>query len=354
MKFINPLFAYFLIIVVASCGNKNENSEWLIPQDQVQSGGSDKDGIPALLNPEMISAEEASYLDDDDLVIGFEDRGRAKAYSHKILDHHEIINDRIGSKDIAITYCPLTGTGIGWDRNFNGSATTFGVSGLLYNSNLIPYDRATNSHWTQIGLTCVNGKRIGERMNTYPVIETTWGSWRQMYPETQVISTNTGHIRDYEDYPYGNYREEDALLFSVAILDERLPKKERVHALVDDELVKVYRLDHFLPNPVITDLVNEREIVLVGSPAQKFITSFENIQVNGEWLNFFPQGGYTTENGFVFPTVMVDQFGNGYNVFGEVVAGPNQGDQLEPTTSFMAYWFSLTSFYPIPDVYQLP
>ena len=138
------------------------NSTWSIPSNQVFDGGPGKDGIPALVNPAMVSSVQANYLTDNDLVIGFKVGDDVRAYPHQILDWHEIINDVVGEQPLAITYCPLTGTGIGWNRVISGNTTTFGVSGLLFNTNLIPYDRSTDSNWSQMKLECVNGQLIGE------------------------------------------------------------------------------------------------------------------------------------------------------------------------------------------------
>ncbi len=360
MNFLKPFCAALLIAILHACDSgtepltsgSNRDNIWLIPTGEVRDGGPGKDGIPALLNPKTVLPSEASYLSDDDLVIGYANKGEAKAYPHKILDWHEIINDRVGSTEIAITYCPLTGTGVGWSREHNRSITTFGVSGLLYNTNLIPYDRATNSNWTQIGLTCVNGERAGEEIGTFPVVETTWGVWKKMFPNTEVVSDDTGYSRNYENYPYGHYREEDGLLFSVAINDTRLPQKERVHAIIIEDMVKIYQLPYFIPNPIYIDEIDGNQIVIAGNAAQKFAVSFENKQIDGEWLEFFVPSGYTTAEGYKFPVLMVDQFGNGYNVFGEVIAGPNMGESLTPTKSFMGYSFSFASFYPVPEIYE--
>ncbi len=158
--------------------------EWLIPSDQVFDGGPGRDGIPALENPEMINAALATYLNPEDLVIGIKMGDDVRAYPHKILDYHEIINDQVGSeiidgqlstKQLAITYCPLTGSAIAWGREFGGQTTTFGVSGLLFQTNLMPFDRLTESTWSQMRLDCVNGTLIGTRAETYQVVETRWG-----------------------------------------------------------------------------------------------------------------------------------------------------------------------------------
>ena len=140
----------------------NTDTDWSIPIAEVLDGGPGKDGIPALENPVFISAENTTVLQDADLVLGFKNGDDVRAYPRIILDWHEIINDNIGDVSLAVTYCPLTGTGIGWDRNIDGNETTFGVSGLLYNTNLIPYDRATGSNWSQILNASVNGSLAGK------------------------------------------------------------------------------------------------------------------------------------------------------------------------------------------------
>ena len=157
-------FLSFLLLGLYACNSQKEpvslgqNPEWLIPIDEIYDGGPGKDGIPALLNPHSVQATEIGYLQDEDLVLGYKVGEEAHAYPHPILDWHEIINDAVGSEAISIIYCPLTGTGIGWDREINGATTSFGVSGLLYNSNIIPYDRLTDSNWSQIQNKCVNGQ----------------------------------------------------------------------------------------------------------------------------------------------------------------------------------------------------
>lgn len=169
--------------------------QWDIPRDQVFDGGPGKDGIPALDNPALSNASESTYLSDDDLVLGYKNGNEMVAYPIRILDWHEIINDKVNGHAISVTYCPLTGTGIGWDRTIDGDETTFGVSGLLYNSNLIPYDRKTDSNWSQIKLNCVNGVLRGREILTFQLVETTWKTWRALFPDTKYVSISTGYNR---------------------------------------------------------------------------------------------------------------------------------------------------------------
>ncbi|HHH49598.1 MAG TPA: DUF3179 domain-containing protein, partial [Saprospiraceae bacterium] len=162
-------------------GNPSGNADlWSIPFEEVRDGGPGKDGIPSVDNPQFTSIENINYLKEDDLIIGYRIGGELRGYPHPILDWHEIVNDSNGTQNTTITYCPLTGTGIAWNREFNGKVTTFGVSGLLYNSNLIPYDRATDSNWSQMLLKGVNGQMINTKVKTSSVFETTWATWKKM------------------------------------------------------------------------------------------------------------------------------------------------------------------------------
>jgi hypothetical protein len=221
------------------------SGDWSIPAENIIDGGVGLDGIPALTDPEFIDVSDAWYMEDDHLIIGYAFNGEIKAYPHLMLNWHEIINDNIGGLDIALTYCPLTGTGITWDRRIDGEVTTFGVSGLLYDNNLMPYDRKTGSIWSQIRMDCVNGELKGKSAKTITLVETTWKTWLDMYPDTKVVGPETGHTRPYGLYPYGNYRETGLLLFPISYEDNRLHKKERVHAIVLGEDARAYRFDSF-------------------------------------------------------------------------------------------------------------
>jgi len=324
----------------------DSTKSWSIPLDEVFDGGPGKDGIPALTEPVYISAGAADYLSDDELVIGFVHGDEARAYPHQILDWHEIINDRVGDVNISVTYCPLTGTGIGWNREIDGELTTFGVSGLLYNSNLIPYDRKTDSNWSQIRLDCVNGELRGKEAETLHMVETTWKTWKEMYPLTTVISQETGYDRSYGRYPYGNYRTaHNYLIFPVANEDDRFQNKERVHGIVQSGNVRIYSVEGFGDEvTVINDKSNERDVVVVGNREDNFIVSYFNDPGDGSTLSFSAVQGQ-------YPVVMTDGEGNMWDVSGRAVAGPRKDARLGPTPSFIGYWFSFAAFYPNLTIY---
>ena len=329
----------------ANSGN-GSNTGWLVPVSEVVDGGPGKDGIPALNNPNTIPVQEVNFLSDDDLVLGFTHGGEYRAYPHPILDWHEIINDELNGQKLAVTYCPLTGTGIGWSRVVDGKETTFGVSGLLYNSNLIPYDRLTDSNWGQINLTCINGSEIGEQIETYHMIETTFKTWTEMFPNSTIVSTETGFGRNYNQYPYGPYKtNNDMILFPVDPLDERLPAKERVLAVIINGNAKVYRLNRFHSGgDVLIDQYSNKDLVIIGDLERNFLVAFEN-ELNGYNQQF------TLLSESSSSAVFQDELGNQYNLFGEIVSGPDQGKTLPAATSFMAYWFSIAPFYRNTDIF---
>ena len=219
---------------------------WLVPQNEVRSGGVGRDGIPAVDNPRFDSSFSVSFLSDNDLVVGYKNGDKTKAYPHDVLDWHEIVNDQLSGTNYAIIYCPLTGTATAWDRNLSGTMTTFGVSGLLFNTNIIPYDRTSSSNWSQLFNKSISGLYVGQVPRNYMVLETKWSTWRKLYPASEVMNFNTGHSRNYGTYPYNNYKNDKSLIFPVKYHDLRLHEKERVHAVIVNGKARVYRFESFV------------------------------------------------------------------------------------------------------------
>ncbi len=198
---------------------------------EIEQGCGARDCIPSIDKPRFVSADEADFLSAAEVVMGIEVDGDARAYPISILNYHEIVNDEIGGRPIAITYCPLCGSGIAFDRAFGERVVEFGVSGLLRKSDLILYDRATESLWQQITGRAFAGPMRGEELRTVPVSITRWVRWREAHPETRVLSTDTGFERPYSNKtPYGDYDESRRLLFPVAY-DRSLHPKTVVHGV---------------------------------------------------------------------------------------------------------------------------
>ncbi len=176
-------------------------------RSNMMSGGPPPDGIPSIDEPQFLEAEEAD-LDPGDKVVGLAHNGAVRAYPHAILVVHEIVNHEVGGENLAITYCPLTATAQGYKTG----STTLGVSGRLINSNLVMYDRDTGSLWPQISATAIAGEREGETLDEVELFWTTWERWRSLHPETEVLSTDTGHVRDYGRDPYGSVQSDWRIL----------------------------------------------------------------------------------------------------------------------------------------------
>ena len=216
-------------LVNAATKNGFDLTGALIPENEILSGGPPRDGIPAIDQPKFERVEEAGWLEDSDRLIGIVVDGVAKAYPIQILDWHEIVNDRVGNQHYAVTYCPLCGTGMVFASNIADTALVFGVSGLLYNSDVLLYDRNSESLWSQILAKGVTGPFKGVQLPQLPSVHTTFGAWKKKHPGSLVLSRETGYDRDYGKGPYGNYEKTRRLYFEVS---NKAPKsyhpKERV------------------------------------------------------------------------------------------------------------------------------
>ncbi len=349
------VFSSLLFLLgLTSCNNDEETSNWLIPREDVFDGGPGKDGIPSIDDPQFTTASEVTFLNDNDLVLGIKVGNEVRAYPHPVLDWHEIVNDEVNNFPVAITYCPLTGTGIGWEREINNSVTTFGVSGLLYNTNLIPYDRKTDSRWSQMELRAVAGELAGQPVTTYPLVETTWATWKTLYPDSEVLNTNTGFARNYNQYPYGDYRTNNNLiLFPINNQDDRFPAKDRGLGIVENLQAKFYHLGLFDTETAGTEVVvyqdnfKGKDIVIAGSKEENFIVAYQRKLPDGALLEFQPNSNKAQTD-----ILMLDQEGNSWNIFGEAVSGPRQGERLPGLDAYIGFWFSWPAFFDPVEVFQ--
>ncbi len=215
-------------------------SNSLIPKDDILSGGPPKDGIPAILSPKFEKANEAKWLNDDDLVSGFTYDGVKRAYPLTILVWHEAVNDRIGNLPFLVSYCPLCGSTVVFNRSINGKEHTFGISGLLYQSDVLFYDRETQSLWSQLEMKSVSGKMAGTEFDVLPSTLATWKEWREKYPDTLVLSRDTGFMRDYDRQPYLGYEESRSIMFPVKNKSKKFHPKEKVLVVLSGDQAKAY------------------------------------------------------------------------------------------------------------------
>ena len=234
--------------------------------ENLHQGCPARDCIPAIDNPKYVSANDATHISDDDVVIALSWQGEHRAYPTRILDRHEIVNDTIADTPIAITYCPLCGSAVGVHREVGGTVTEFGVSGLLYNSDLVLYDRATETLWDQIEAAGIAGPLTGESLRLVPLTMTRWARWREAHPDTLVLSADTGFDKDYSSDPYASYRSSDKLMFPVANKSDQIYPKTVVFgfelnghsvAYTEDMLTKNGQYEHELGGKPVTVTLHE-------------------------------------------------------------------------------------------------
>jgi len=328
-----------------------ETESWLIDLDLLYYGGVVKDGIPSIDKPIYVSASEGDYIRDDELVVGMLTPDGPRAIPHKVLDWHEIVNDMWGNIPVSVIYCPLTGTATAWSRMIQGTENTFGISGLIHQNNIVPYDRESDSHWSQMRGQCIEGRFRGKTPEHFQLVETHWGEWKALYPDTEVLSDNTGFSRNYDFYPYFDYRTNGIKIsFPITHEDSRLPRKDRVIGVSfgtpePKTKAKVYPLAVFGDSVhVIQEKVITKNIVVVGSEFRNFAVCYES-RLNGELLDFQP----IQDAG---PIVMKDQHNNQYDLFGRCVSGPSQGERLTSTYSFIGYFFAWADFQPGVPIWE--
>jgi len=231
-----------------------------IPIKDIKDGGPRKDGIPAIDNPSFLSIAEVDYLKAEDQVMSVTHDGISRAYPIRILDHHEIVNDKIGDLAFAVTYCPLCGSGMVFNRKIKGEETTFGVSGLLYQSDVLLYDRATESLWSQLATKSVAGPRVDELLDWIPCEFMTWSSWKSRYEDGEVLSNKNGHRRNYDNTLYRGYETSDRVYFPVPLYREELGIKTKVIGIVIDEQASAYDLALLISGRQYTDNIGDRKL----------------------------------------------------------------------------------------------
>lgn len=236
-----------------------------VAKEDLLQGCFGKDCIPSIEDPKFETAQEAdTWLDSDDRVFALEYNGVVRAYPQRIMNWHEIVNDDANGTPIAITFCPLCGSALAFERTVDGVITEFGVSGKLHNSDLVMYDRYEGNLWQQITGEAIVGSaaRRNEKLMKVPIITVHWSQWKEEHSDTQVLSRDTGFSRNYDQYPYGTYEENDELLFGVEGLDKSLQIKTVVYGVELGEASKAYPEDVFNQTPKITDTVGGISVTL--------------------------------------------------------------------------------------------
>lgn len=238
---------------------KNNN---LVDPNDLLSGGPPKDGIPSIDNPKFTSVDEAKWIPETAEVFLLEGIEEIKIYPQPILVWHEIVNDLIDQTPVAVTYCPLCGSSVAYIRIVNDKTTTFGTTGKLYNSNLVMYDRLTDTYWTQIRGEAIIGELAGDKLEKIPLQTMTWKTARERFPQAKVLSRETGHNRDYTRDPYSSYYDSDSLFFPVENSDSRLHSKTIIIGLSVNEEDKAYPEFLLKEQKIITDTLGGNKLTI--------------------------------------------------------------------------------------------
>src|SRR5918994_123970 len=326
-----------------------------VPLDKIVSGGPPQDGIPSIDNPKFQSVQEADeILEDSELVLGLNINGDIRAYPLQILVWHEIVNDVVGGKPVAITYCPLCFTNQVSSRTLNdGSIVEFGTSGKLYNSNLVMYDRKSNSLWSQALGEGIVGDYSGVKLERIPFDIAFWKEWKKLHPESKVLTRDTGTVRPYGADPYGDYYTNDLILFPVANDDKRLGLKEIIIGLEDKNQYKAYKLQDIETVKVINDVIgDDKKIALVALEPfmvrvfDRVIDSDNNDEGN---KNIVVDLFYNQTN-----NTLIDKVTNSeLNFEGKFIKGQLHDKQLKRLPMDQGFWFEWVAFHPETEVYQL-
>ena len=260
--------------------------------NEVLVGGVPRDGIPSIDNPHFVSVSEAiaSFMEDDDVLTSVTIDGETHAYPFRVLNWHEIVNDNIGDTYYAATYCPLCGTAMVFDRMVNGRLLEFGVSGLLFQDNLLMYDRETESLWQQFTLKSVAGPQLGTKLRFMLSEQLTFKAWREKYPEGQVLSTNTGFFRNYFINPYAAYENSPGALFFRGNIRDDLRGKDFVWGLIIDDVAKAYPRDQLPSGATFEDVVNSKTLSITYNADTGLIQAIDKatgIELTGVWSFWF-------------------------------------------------------------------
>jgi hypothetical protein len=334
-------------------------SRHTIPYSEVLSGGPPKDGIPAIDHPAFTSVGAADeYLQDLEPVITFQIGEDTRAYPLQILTWHEIVNDVVDGRPVAITFCPLCNTAIAFDASFDGQELDFGTTGRLRYSNLIMYDRQTETWWQQATGEGIAGEYAGEQLTFLPASIVGWGEFKEEFPDGQVLSRETGFRRDYGRNPYAGYDNinNSPFLFRGPATPGMLPAMARVLTIDLDGEAVAYPYELLQEKGAINDLISGSEVVVLWQPGTA--SALDSVRIaEGEDVGAGAAFSRTiSDQALTFKVVggeIVDQqTGSEWDAFGQAVSGELAGTQLESIVSVNHFWFSWAAFKPGTRIYK--
>ncbi len=323
-----------------------------VPLEEIRSGGPPPDGIPPIDAPVFETVEDADgWLQPQDPVLVFELDGDARAYPLAILTFHEIVNDTVAGEPVVVTYCPLCNSGLVFERTVDGEVLDFGTSGRLWQSNLVMYDRATRSLWSQFTGEAIVGDRLGQELVGLPLQIVRWAEYRDAWPDGRVLSRDTGHDRPYGSNPYTGYDSNDSPFLFDGQTDGPLPQMERVVTTGGEEDPVAYPLPVLAEQRVVHDQVAGQPVVVLWAPGTASALDEASISdsrdvgatgvfrpvVDGRELTFEPAGETEFRD---------DETGSTWTILGQAVGGPLEGHQLDRVTHDDTFWFVQFAFRP--------
>ena len=338
---------------------RTDFSRHTVSYREVLSGGPPKDGIPAIDNPRFVTvAEAAEWLGAQEPVVLVEAGGAAKAYPLQVLTWHEIVNDEVGGVPLSITFCPLCNTAIGFKREFDGQVLDFGTTGRLRYSNLIMYDRQTETWWQQATGHGIAGQYAGSQLEFYPANIVSWDEFRSNHPDAQVLSRDTGFNRAYGRNPYAGYDNVNnrPFLYQGPRTPDTLLPMERVLTVDLVEEAVAYPYDELAESFVIDDTVAGQPITVFWQPGTASALDSGVIAAGrdvGTGAAFSRElDGRVLDFEWQEETIRDRQTASTWNLLGEATAGTLQGSKLAPVVSINHFWFSWAAFRPETRVHQ--
>lgn len=327
-----------------------------IDLNDLLSGGPPRDGIPPIDEPRFLGVEQAAAeVAPNEPVVAYSHNGDHRAYPLAILMWHEVVNDEVGERPVTITFCPLCNTAIGFDRQVGDRLLDFGTSGLLRNSDLVMWDRQTESLWQQATGEAIVGELAGTRLEFVPVSIISYREFSDAYPEGLVLSRETGHRRAYGANPYELYDSRNRPYgFFEGEIDDRLPALERVVGLTIDDVPVAYPFSALESAGVVNDEVAGRPIAVFYTPDTTSALDRGTIAearavgsavpldpvVDGERLTFRSEGD----------RIVDEQSGSEWDITGRALSGSMEGTQLEVLPHANHFWFAFQAFYPNVDI----
>ncbi len=328
----------------------------LVDPEDIIAGGPPPDGIPPIDDPKYVEVREATFLAEREPVLAVEVAGDARAYPLQIMTWHEIVNDEIGGVPVVVTYCPLCNTGIAFERpTIDGRVLDFGTSGKLFNSNLVMYDRQTETYWAQATGQAILGELTGRQLTFIPARILSFADWRAGHPDGLVLSRDTGHDRPYGENPYVGLDSSERPFLFAGDLDERLPATARVLGIVRPGDIVAFPYEAVSAGAVgdwaaVMERVGDAMIAVFWKAGTSSALDTERIvsgrdvgaiaayrpEVDGMALTF-----EATRDGIVD-----HETGSSWDIVGRAVAGPLEGEQLLPELAIDSFWFDWAAFHP--------